>query len=122
LYSQDSVKLSNVPWVSLLVGPSDPDKCRDQHPLLVVLNADGSMALNADELTLHRIRPVFRNIWETRSDKRVFLKASGKVHFRQVVDVIKELESSASGVYVVLLTPKLETAPCAPVIPLRPIR
>ena len=122
LASQESAKLPNIAWVSLVIVPSDPDKCVGQHPLLVVLNADGSMALNVDALTLARIRPVFRGIWETRSDKRVFLKASGTIPFGKVVEVVKQLESSGSGVQVVLLTPKLEAAPCAPAIPLRSTR
>ncbi len=118
LLSQESTKLS-IPWVSLVIAPSDPDKCGEQHPPLVLLDADGSMALSGDDLSLTRIRPVFSRIWETRSDKRVFLKASGKTPFGKVVEVIKALESSGSDVQVVLLTPKLETAPCAPPIPLR---
>jgi biopolymer transport protein ExbD len=106
----------SVHWVSITISPSVSDKCIDQHPPVLVVYEDHSMIMNGDKLTFEQIRPAFMAILPLRSDKRVFLKASGRLRYREVTRVVGELQS-VPELQVVLLTPKLESAPCAPPIP-----
>jgi len=121
LHAQSKPDLVTVYWVSLTIVPSNPRDCVDRpRQLLLQLNEDGTMVLNQDEVTIQQIRRVFHDILQTRSGdgKQVFLKADGKLRYGEVINVIKELSPSDPEIRVVLLTPTLESAPCAPPMPL----
>lgn len=106
-----------VQWVYVSIAPS-ASECRDGsgYPPVLVVHEDSSMILTGDKLTFGQIRPVFNRIMRTRSDKRVFLKASGRLRYGAITRILGELHS-VPELQVVLLTPELELAPCAPPIP-----
>lgn len=86
----------------------------DEHPLLLIVNDDGSISMNADKISALQIPSIFHAIFQTRSDKRVFLKAGGQIRYGKVLSVLRQLELSDLGLKIILLTPTLESAPCAP--------
>jgi biopolymer transport protein ExbD len=106
-------------WISLKIVPSDRAKCIDQHPFLLTLNEDGSVKMNMDAIDVGQVRSVFHELLGPRSDKRVFVKIDRRVRYGYVLTVLDELKSADPDLRIILLTPSLESAPCAPPIPMQ---
>ncbi len=120
-HAQDTPLHPAVHWVSVRMSPVSHEECVDPHPLLLMVKENGLILLGGAKLKEQKLRPVISKVLKERSDKRIFVKASAKLRYGDVIRIISELNPNSDSV-VILLTPSMESDPCAPPIPINWLR
>jgi biopolymer transport protein ExbD len=95
---------------ALVPQPPPPGKQAEPNDrtVVIVINADKSMQINNDPTDMARLGPRLMEIFKTRNERVVFVKADGNIDFgavAQVIDVAK-----GSGIDKIgLMTAKMES-------------
>lgn len=68
--------------------PGQQPSAADQRTVVVVINRDGSMLINAEPTDMTRLGPRLEEIFKTRAERVVFVKGDPDLEFQQVAQVI----------------------------------
>jgi biopolymer transport protein ExbD len=69
--------------------PKDTDRAPDRSGQVVLeMTAARSMAVNHQPVTLLQLQPFLRDVYQKRSDKTLYISASGSLPYGAIVDVM----------------------------------
>ena len=68
--------------------PGQQPSASDQRTVVIVVNRDGSMSINAEPTDMTRLGPRLEEIFKTRAERVVFVKGDPDLEFQQVAQVI----------------------------------
>ena len=86
-------------------GQQAPDV--DQRTVVIVINSDGTMLINAEPISTDRLGPRLEDIFKSRADRVVFVKGDPNLEFQVVANVI-DIAKGAGIDKVGLMTPMVE--------------
>ncbi len=95
---------------ALIPQPAPPDQqpsAADQRTVVVSINQDGSMLINAEPTDMTRLGPRLEEIFKTRAERVVFVKGDPNLEFQAVARVI-DIAKGAGIDKVGLMTQKME--------------
>jgi biopolymer transport protein ExbD len=84
--------------------PPDPNQDRT---VVIIINKDRSMMLNAEPTDMNRLGPRLEDVFKTRAERVVFVKADPDLEFQTVAQAI-DIAKGAGLDKVGLMTPKVE--------------
>lgn len=84
--------------------PPDPSQDRT---VVIILNKDHSMMLNNEPMDVNRLGPRLEEVFKTRAERVVFVKADPDLEFREVATAI-DIAKGAGIDKIGLMTPKVE--------------
>lgn len=87
--------------------PNQKQQEDNDRTVVIVLDQDGSVKLNQDPTTWAMLGDRLVDIFKTRADKTVFVKADKNLEFQKVADAI-DIAHGAGIDKVGLMTPKVE--------------
>ncbi len=87
--------------------PNQKQQEDNDRTVVIVLGQDGSVKLNQDPTTWNALGDRLVDIFKTRADKTVFVKADKDLEFQSVADAI-DIAHGAGIDKVGLMTPKVE--------------
>ena len=86
-------------------GQQAPDA--DQRTVVIVVNSDGSILINAEPISTDRLGPRLEDIFKSRAERIVFVKGDPTLEFQVVANVI-DIAKGAGIDKVGLMTPAVE--------------
>jgi biopolymer transport protein ExbD len=84
--------------------PPDPNQDRT---VVIIINKDKTMKLNAEPIDMIRLGPRLEDVFKTRAERVVFVKADPDLEFQTVAQAI-DIAKGAGIDKVGLMTPKVE--------------
>jgi biopolymer transport protein ExbD len=84
--------------------PPDPTQDRT---VVIILNKDHSMLLNNEPMDTNRLGPRLEDVFKTRAERVVFVKADPDLEFREVATAI-DIAKGAGIDKIGLMTPRVE--------------
>ncbi|HZT36902.1 MAG TPA: biopolymer transporter ExbD [Bryobacteraceae bacterium] len=84
--------------------PPDPNQDRT---VVIIINKDKTMKLNAEPIDMNRLGPRLEDVFKTRAERVVFVKADPDLEFQTVAQAI-DIAKGAGIDKVGLMTPKVE--------------
>ncbi len=84
--------------------PPDPHQDRT---VVIIINKDKSMMLNTEPMDMNRLGPRLEDVFKTRAERVVFVKADPDLEFQTVAQAI-DIAKGAGIDKVGLMTPKVE--------------
>jgi biopolymer transport protein TolR len=84
--------------------PPDPSQDRT---VVIILNKDRSMMINNEPTDVNRLGPRLEEVFKTRAERVVFVKADPDLEFREVAQAI-DIAKGAGIDKIGLMTPRVE--------------
>jgi biopolymer transport protein ExbD len=109
-----SRKLNNKPsglYVELGAHPL-PSECGDSDVIVLQLLNDRSFKINSERVPIENLRGRLREIFLSRAERILLVRADAEVSFQEVVTAISLAEAAVSNLYMALLTPEAQKEPC----------
>lgn len=93
-------------------------ECGERREIVVQILRDNSLKINAETVSKENLADRLKEIYQVRVERVLFVKADPGASFQEIVSVIDLAKGSVPNLYVALLTPASQTAPCWLIKPL----
>jgi biopolymer transport protein ExbD len=87
-------------------------ECGERREIVVQVLRDNSLKINGETVSNEHLADRLREIYQLRVERVLFVKADPDAGFQELVNVIDVAKGSVPNLYVALLTPASQTAPC----------
>jgi biopolymer transport protein TolR len=74
--------------INLPLETKAPTSPADSQQIMLEFNADRSIAVNKQPVTLDTLEDYLRNVFETRKDKTMFIAGAGSLRYSDIIQVI----------------------------------
>ena len=82
---------------------------REQSNIVLQVSNDGTLRLNGDQLSEDSIESSIRQVFRTRANKILFVKAESDLEYRQVARAIDHVRGADPSIHIGLMTPRNAT-------------
>jgi len=87
--------------------PNQPEQQNNDRTVVIVIDNQGNLKINQDDTTWDKLNDRLIDIFKSRAEKVVFVKADKDLEFQKVADAI-DIAHGAGIDKVGLMTPKVE--------------
>jgi biopolymer transport protein ExbD len=95
-----------------LIAHTSLSQCGDSDVIVLQLLNDRSFRINSESIPIENLRGQLREIFRSRAERVLLVRADPEVSFQEVVTAIDIAQGAISNLYVALLTPEAEREPC----------
>ena len=96
----------------VLVAHTLPSECGESDVIVLQLLNNRSFKINSERVPIENLRGRLREIFRSRAERILLVRADAEVSFQEVVAAIDLAEDAVSNLYVALLTPEAQKEPC----------
>jgi biopolymer transport protein ExbD len=92
-------------------------ECGERREIVLQILRDKSLKINGETVSNEDLADRLGEIYQVRVERALFVEADPDASFQEVISVINFAKESVPNLYVVLLTPASQTAPCLFIYP-----
>jgi len=95
-----------------LVAHTSSSECGDGRKIVLQILKGHTFKINSETVLSEDLKGQLREIFRTRAERVLLIRADPDVSFQEVVSAIDAAEGDVTNLHVVLLTPEGEKEPC----------
>jgi hypothetical protein len=117
LYAQREPAVASGYYFLLLDDPPPEGQCphfeSDTRTVVLQMGKDGSLRINQDDTDDRQFALQLAEIFKTRAEKVMFIKADPEIMYDLFITRIDELHATIPDLHMVLMTPSWKPGPCS---------